>query len=513
MGTTGGGVFKSINAGQSWAPMTDKYFGGTIGAIEVAPSAPDVVYVGGGEYPIRGNVSHGDGLWKTTDGGKTWTFMGLGETRQISDIVVHPSNPDLVYVASLGHVWAPNPERGVFRSKDGGKTWEKILFRNDSTGVVDLVMDPTNPSVLYAGLWQAGRTPWLLSSGGGGSGMFKTIDGGDHWTEITRNPGLPTGIWGNIGITVSGANSNRLWANIEADSGGVFRSDDGGTTWSRINNDRNLRQRAWYYTKIHADPKDTNVVYVNNVSFMKSADGGKTFRPVRGMQHGDSHDLWIDPKSSNRMIEGDDGGGEVSVDGGRTWSDEDFATAQFYHVIATTHFPYHICGAQQDNSTLCGPSRGSLDISDWVEAGGGESGWIASAPGRSGRRLRRQLRQPAHAQRSSHRHRRERESVARQSDGPPGGGPEVPLPVDLPDHRLQAQSECRLRRLERRAQDDERRQELDGDLARSHLPRPEDARQLGRSDHARPDVGRVLRDGVRDRGVAGDGEDHMDRLR
>jgi photosystem II stability/assembly factor-like uncharacterized protein len=378
MGTTGGGVFKSINAGQSWAPMTDKYFGGTIGAIAVAPSAPDVVYVGGGEYPIRGNVSHGDGVWKTTDGGKTWTFMGLGETRQVADIVVNPTNPDLVYVASLGHVWAPNPERGVFRSKDGGKTWEKVLFRNDSTGVVDLVMDPTNPSVLYAGLWQAGRTPWLLSSGGGGSGMFKTIDGGDHWTEITRNPGLPTGIWGNIGITVSGANPNRLWANIEADSGGVFRTDDAGKTWSRVNNDRNLRQRAWYYTKIHADPKDTNVVYVNNVSFMKSTDGGKTFRAVRGMQHGDSHDLWIDPKNSNRMIEGDDGGGEVSIDGGRTWSDEDFATAQFYHVIATTHFPYHICGAQQDNSTLCGPSRGSLDISDWVEAGGGESGWIAS---------------------------------------------------------------------------------------------------------------------------------------
>ena len=378
MGTTGGGVFKSINAGQSWAPMTDKYFGGTIGAIAVAPSAPDVVYVGGGEYPIRGNVSHGDGVWKTTDGGKTWTFMGLGETRQVADIVVNPTNPDLVYVASLGHVWAPNPERGVFRSKDGGKTWEKVLFRNDSTGVVDLVMDPTNPSVLYAGLWQAGRTPWLLSSGGGGSGMFKTIDGGDHWTEITRNPGLPTGIWGNIGITVSGANPNRLWANIEADSGGVFRTDDAGKTWSRVNNDRNLRQRAWYYTKIHADPKDTNVVYVNNVSFMKSTDGGKTFRAVRGMQHGDSHDLWIDPKNSNRMIEGDDGGGEVSIDGGRTWSDEDFATARFYHVIATTHFPYHICGAQQDNSTLCGPSRGSLDISDWVEAGGGESGWIAS---------------------------------------------------------------------------------------------------------------------------------------
>jgi photosystem II stability/assembly factor-like uncharacterized protein len=377
MGTTGGGVFKSVTAGQSWAPVTDKYFGGTIGAVAVAPSAPDVVYVGGGEYPIRGNVSHGDGVWKTADGGKTWSFIGLGDTRQIADIVVHPTNPDLVYVGALGHVWAPNSERGVFRSKDGGKSWERILFRNDSTGVVDLVMDPNDPNVLYAGLWQAGRTPWLLSSGGKGSGMFKTTDGGDHWTEITRNPGLPAGLWGNIGITVSGANSNRVWANIEADSGGVFRSDDGGRTWIQTNSDRNLRQRAWYYTKIHADPKDTNVLYVNNVSFMKSIDGGKTFRAVRGLNHGDSHDLWIDPKNANRMIESDDGGSTVSMDGGRTWSDEDFATAQFYHVVATTHFPYHICGAQQDNSTLCGPSRGSLDISDWVEAGGGESGFIA----------------------------------------------------------------------------------------------------------------------------------------
>jgi photosystem II stability/assembly factor-like uncharacterized protein len=381
MGTTGGGVFKSVNAGESWAPVTDKYFGGTIGAVAVAPSAPDVVYVGGGEYPLRGNVSHGDGVWKTTDGGKTWTYMGLKETRQIGDIVVHPTNPDLVYVGALGHVWAPNAERGVYRSKDGGKTWDKILFRNDSTGVVDLVMDPNNPNVLYAGFWQAGRTPWLLSSGGRGSGLFKTTDGGDHWTELTRNPGLPEGIWGNIGVTVSGANSNRLWANIEADSGGVFRSNDGGATWTRTNSDRSLRQRAWYYTKIHADPKDTNVVYVNNVSFQKSTDGGRTFQPVRGMRHGDSHDLWIDPKDPRRMIEGDDGGGEVTVDGGKTWTDEDYATAQFYHVIATNHFPYHLCGAQQDNSTLCGPSRspgGAVDISDWQEAGGGESGWIAA---------------------------------------------------------------------------------------------------------------------------------------
>jgi photosystem II stability/assembly factor-like uncharacterized protein len=378
MGSPGGGVFKSINAGQSWAPVTDKYFGGTIGAIAVAPSAPDVVYVGGGEYPIRGNVSHGDGVWKTTDGGKTWVSLGLRDTRQIGDIVVNPTNPDIVYVGALGHVWAPNAERGVYRSKDGGRTWQKILFRNDSTGVVDLVMDPNNPNVLYAGFWQAGRTPWLLSSGGNGSGLWKTTDGGDNWIELTRSPGLPAGIWGNIGVTVSGANSNRLWANIEADSGGVFRSDDGGRTWTQTNSDRNLRQRAWYYTKIHADPKDTNVVYDNNVSFMKSTDGGKTFRAVRGMQHGDSHDLWIDPKNPNRMVESDDGGAEVSVDGGKTWSDEDFATAQFYHVIATTHFPYHVCGAQQENSTLCGPSRGDLDISQWLEAGGGESGWIAA---------------------------------------------------------------------------------------------------------------------------------------
>jgi photosystem II stability/assembly factor-like uncharacterized protein len=381
MGTTGGGVFKSIDAGQSWAPVTDRFFGGTIGAVEVAPSAPDVVYVGGGEYPIRGNVSHGDGVWKTTNGGRTWTFVGLGDTRQIADIVVHPTNPDLVYVGALGHVWAPNAQRGVFRSKDGGKTWDKILARDDSTGVVDLVMDPNNPLVLYAGFWQAGRTPWMLSSGGKGSGLFKTIDGGDHWVELTHNPGLPAGIWGNIGITVSGASSNVLYANIEADSGGVFRSADGGQTWTRTNGDRSLRQRAWYYTKIHADPKDTNLVYVNNVSFMVSRDGGKTFRPVRGTHHGDSHDLWIDPKDPRRMIEGDDGGGEVSVDAGKTWSDEDFATAQFYHVIATTHFPYHVCGAQQDNSTLCGPSRspdGSISYSEWQEAGGGESGWIAA---------------------------------------------------------------------------------------------------------------------------------------
>jgi photosystem II stability/assembly factor-like uncharacterized protein len=248
MGTTGGGVFKTLDGGQSWAAVTDRYFGGTIGAIAVSPSNPDVVYVGGGEFDIRGNVSHGDGVWKSTDAGKTWTSLGLELTRQIARVRVHPTNPDLVYVAALGNVWVPTPERGIYRSKDGGKHWDRILFRNDSTGAIDLAMDPANPNVLYAAFWQAGRTPWKLVSGGAGSGIFKSTDGGDTWREITRNPGLPAGIIGNIGIDVSRANPSRVWAIIEADSGGVFRSDDGGATWTRTNGDRSLRQRAWNYT-------------------------------------------------------------------------------------------------------------------------------------------------------------------------------------------------------------------------------------------------------------------------
>jgi photosystem II stability/assembly factor-like uncharacterized protein len=381
MGTTGGGVMKTVDGGLSWQPMTDNYFGGTIGAIGVSPSNPDVVYVGGGEFAIRGNVSHGDGVWKTTDGGKTWAFMGLGDTRQIAKVRVHPTNPDLVYVAAQGHVWGPNTERGIFRSKDGGKNWQKILYRDDSTGAADLAMDPNNPNVLYAGFWQAHRKPWMLVSGGKGSGMFKTTDGGDTWTEITRNSGLPKGLWGNIGISVSGANSRRVYALIEADSGGVFRSDDAGATWSRVNDERKLRQRAWYYTKIYADPKNADVVYASNVQFQVSRDGGKTFSNL-SPPHGDSHDLWIASDNPERMIEGDDGGASVSTDGGKTWTDQDFATAQFYHVTTTNHFPYKICGAQQDNSTLCGPSRaqGGITLDMWQDAGGGESGFIAALP-------------------------------------------------------------------------------------------------------------------------------------
>ena len=381
MGTVGGGVFKTTNGGLDWTPMTDRYFGGTIGAVAVAPSNPDIVYVGGGEFPIRGNVSHGDGVWKTTDGGKTWSNLGLNDTRHIAKVRVHPTNPNLVYVAALGHVWGPNRERGIFRSKDGGGTWQQVLFRNDSTGAVDLAMDPSNPNVLYAGFWQAHRRPWQLVSGGAGSGLFKSTDGGDTWTELTRRPGLPSGIWGNIGISVSGANPNRLYALIEANDGGVYRSDDAGGTWQRVNDERKLRQRAWYYTKIYADPKDADVVYASNVQFQVSRDGGKTWSNIRA-PHGDSHDLWIAPDNPARMIEANDGGANVSTDGAQSWTEQDFATAQFYHVSTTNHFPYKVCGAQQDNSTLCGPSRapGGIIRSMWNDAGGGESGFVTALP-------------------------------------------------------------------------------------------------------------------------------------
>ena len=380
-GTTGGGVFKTTDGGMTWAPVTDKYFGGTIGAIGISESNPDVVYVGTGEYPIRGNVSHGDGVFKSTDGGKTWAFVGLGDSRQISRVRVHPTNPDIVYVGAEGHTFGPNKERGVFKTTDGGKTWRQILYRNDSTGITDLVLDPSNPDVIYAAFWQAWRTPWQLVSGGAGSGIFKSTDGGEHWTEITRNPGLPSGVIGNIGITVSPVKPNRVWALIEADSGGVFRSDDGGATWRKTNSERILRQRAWYYTRIFADPKDSSTVYALNTGMYRSTNGGRTFTAIQ-VPHGDNHDLWIAPNDPQRMIESNDGGANVSYNGGRTWTEQDFATGQFYHVTTTNHFPYRVCGAQQDNSTLCGPSRsdGGISMDEWYDAGGGESGYIAVRP-------------------------------------------------------------------------------------------------------------------------------------
>jgi photosystem II stability/assembly factor-like uncharacterized protein len=399
-GTTGGGVWKTTDAGKTAFPVTDKYFGGTIGAIAVDEKNPDVVWVGGGEYPIRGNVSYGDGVWRSPDAGKTWQYMGLKETQQIARVRIDPRNPDVVYVAALGHVWAPNPERGVYKTTDGGKTWKKILFRNDSTGAIELVMDPNNPDVLYAALWQAGRKPWLLISGGQGSGIFKTTDGGDHWTEITRNPGLPSGLIGNVGMTISPANPNRVWALIENEpGGGVYRSDDAGAHWTLLNQDRDLRQRAWYFSRIFADPKDTNTIYGLNVSTVVSHDGGKTWGSTTWRGGSDNHDLWIAPNDPNRLAIAYDQGGSTTSDG-RTMQRVETPTGQFYHVHLTNKVPFDVCGAKQDAGSVCGPVRAAAGgfgrgggggrggapagppspYADFYSAAGGESGYMASDP-------------------------------------------------------------------------------------------------------------------------------------
>jgi photosystem II stability/assembly factor-like uncharacterized protein len=386
-GATGGGLWKTTDGGVTWRPVTDDQItSSSVGAVAVAPSNPDIVYIGTGEADIRGNIIQGDGAYKSTDAGKTWTKIGLVDTQNISKIRVHPTNPDLVYVAAFGHHAAPNAERGVFRSKDGGKTWEKILFRDDKTGAIELIIDPNNPNTLYAAMWEAFRNAHMMSSGGPGSGLFKSTDGGDHWTEISKNPGLPKGVFGKIGVSVSGADSNRVYAQIEADEGGFFMSDDAGATWKLVTQNRNLRQRAFYYTHVFADPKNKDLVYELNVGFMKSVDAGKTWTQLRP-PHGDNHDLWIDPSNPQRMIEGNDGSANVSVNGGETWTDQDVPTAQFYHVTTTTDVPYHVCGAQQDNSTACVSSAGGGGFGGgggadrvFYSVGGGESGYIAVDP-------------------------------------------------------------------------------------------------------------------------------------
>jgi photosystem II stability/assembly factor-like uncharacterized protein len=386
-GAVGGGVWKSDDYGNTWVPVSDSFFKtSSVGALAVAPSNPDIVYAGMGESCFRGNILQGDGIYKSTDAGKTWTHIGLENTETVSKIRVHPTNPDLVYAAVLGHAYGPNPERGVFRSRDGGKTWQQVLFRNNESGAIDLSIDPKNPDVLYAALWQVYRTPHSMESGGPGSGLFKSTDGGSNWKEITRNPGLPSGLWGKSGISVSGADSNRVYAIIENDNGGVYISDDAGATWKVGDQDRKLRQRAFYYTHITADPVIKDRVYVLNVQFWRSDDGGNKFATQIRPPHGDNHDLWIAPNDSNRMIEGNDGGGNVTVNAGRTWTGQGFATSQFYNVFLTKHVPYHVCGAQQDNSTACvgsesnpGAGEGSLPPI-FYSPGGGESGYIASDP-------------------------------------------------------------------------------------------------------------------------------------
>lgn len=382
-GGTGGGVWKTVDGGQSWEPVSDKFFKtGSVGAVAVAESDPNVVYAGMGEACIRGNTSRGDGVWKSTDAGKSWTHVGLEGTQQISAVVVHPQNPDLVYVAALGHTWGPNPDRGIFRSSDGGKSWKKVLFVDDKTGASDLSMDPTNPRILYAGFWQVQRKPWTLESGGPGSALWKSMDGGDTWKKLAG--GLPEGIVGKIGVAVSPARPERVFAMVEAEKGGLFRSEDGGEKWTRVNEDNRLRQRAWYYTHVTADPKSADTVWVLNVQCLKSVDGGKSFTPVR-TPHGDNHALWIDPNDPNRMIEGNDGGANVSFDGGRSWSTVlNQPTAQFYRVVTDNRVPYRVYGAQQDNTTVSIASRTrgfGIGLTDWYDVGGCESGWIAPDPG------------------------------------------------------------------------------------------------------------------------------------
>ncbi|MBV9773317.1 MAG: glycosyl hydrolase, partial [Gemmatimonadetes bacterium] len=378
-GATGGGVWKTTDGGTTWKPVSDRSLrsSSSVGALAVCEANPDVVYAGMGETELRGNVMQGDGVYRSSDGGKTWSGVGLTETQAVSRIRVHPTDCDRVYVSALGHTYGRNAERGVFRTTDGGKSWSKTLFRGDSVGAVDLALDPRDPQTLYAGLWEVNRTPWSLSSGGAGSGIFRSTDGGATWTDLTRNAGLPAGPLGKIGISVSGANPRRVFAIVEAKEGGVFRSDDAGATWTRVNDERKLRQRAFYYTRIYADPRDTATVYVLNVNFWKSTDGGKTFKSIR-TPHGDNHDLWIDAAEPRRMIQSNDGGANVTVNGGESWTEQDYPTAQLYHVVTTRHFPYHVCGAQQDNSTVCVPSNGNG--SQFYAVGGGESGYIATDP-------------------------------------------------------------------------------------------------------------------------------------
>ncbi len=380
-GAVGGGLWKTFDRGETWAPITDGQIGSaSVGAIAVSETNPDIVFIGMGETCIRGNIQSGDGVYKSTDAGKTWTHIGFRDAKNISKIRIHPKNPDIVYVAAFGHHAAPNEERGVFKSTDGGRTWRRTLFRDAKTAAIDLSIDPTNPDVIYAGMWEAYRLEYQMSSGGPGSGLFKSTDAGETWTELTRRPGLPSGMIGRVGVSVSPANSNRVYAIIENDNGGLFSSDDAGATWTLVNSGRNIRQRAFYYTHVTADPVDANTVYVLNVGTFKSTDGGRTLASFTG---GDSHDLWIDSNDPKHIVHASDTGGAVTYTGGNPFTARDIPTPQYYHVVTTKHVPYHVCGAQQDGNTVCldnetagrGTGAGAM-----YNPGGFEPGYIAPDP-------------------------------------------------------------------------------------------------------------------------------------
>ncbi|MDE2356871.1 MAG: glycosyl hydrolase, partial [Alphaproteobacteria bacterium] len=381
-GAAAGGVWKSTDSGATWSPIFDKAPNASIGAIAVAPSNPNILYVGTGEGALRGDITWGDGVWKSTDAGKTWTHIGLSDTRQIGALIVDPTNPDVVLVAAEGHAFGPNAARGVFRTADGGKTWTKVLYKDENTGAVDVTFDPTNPRIVYAALWQARRLPWNFSSGGPGSGLYRSTDGGLTWTQLTGH-GLPDGLLGRIDVSVSKADPKRVYAMIEAEAGGLYRSDDAGQTWTRVSDDGRIRQRAWYFSKIYADPKAVDTVYALNTGMLKSTDGGKTWG-LTSAPHGDHHALWINPSNPRVLINSSDGGASVTLDGGKTWSSENNQpTAQFYHVAVDERFPYWVYGAQQDNSNLAVASfsdAGVIGPRDWYPAGGGESGFVVPDP-------------------------------------------------------------------------------------------------------------------------------------
>ncbi len=406
-GAVGGGLWKTTDTGENWVPVTDyQITSASVGAVAVSETNPDLVFIGTGETCIRGNIMPGDGVYRSRDAGKTWEHVGFRQSHGISKIRIHPTNPDIIFVASFGKYSAPSEERGVFKSTDGGNTWRRVLFRDANTGAIDIAIDRNNPDVIYASLWEAYRKEYTMSSGGPGSGMFKSTDGGETWTEMTRNPGMPQeGLVGRIGLAVSSANSNRVYALFENDNGGLFRSDDAGATWKLVNDSRAIRQRAFYYTHIFADHQDENVIYIENTSLFRSTNGGDSTEVINNGTHGDFHDLWIDPDDPTHLIVGNDGGGAVSTNTGGRWTDQEFPTAQFYHVITTAHIPFHVCGSQQDNSTLCLPSawnasrfgfgsrgfffgggrgpsasvtEGSIEVA--YEVGGGEPGYIAPDP-------------------------------------------------------------------------------------------------------------------------------------
>ncbi|MBI3262592.1 MAG: glycosyl hydrolase, partial [Acidobacteria bacterium] len=393
-GAVGGGLWKTTDAGETWAPVTDGQIkSSSVGAVAVSESNPDIVFIGTGESCIRGNIMPGDGVYKSADAGKTWTHVGFADAQNISKIRIHPTNPNVVFVAAFGRYGAPNDERGLYKSTDGGKTWKRTLFRDNKTAAIDVAIDRKNPSVMFAALWEAYRIEYQMSSGGPGSGLFKSTDEGETWTEITRSTGLPQGPVGKISVSISGADPNRVFALIENENGGLFSSDNAGATWTLVNGERSIRQRAFYYTHVFADPNNKDTVYALNTSAFRSTDGGKTLAQVGNGTHGDHHDMWIDPDDSQHLVLGNDGGGAVSTNGARTWSDEDYPTGQFYHVITTRHVPYHVCGAQQDNSTMCvssdtnlggrgggGGGGGRGGAVPPYAAGGGEPGYIAPDP-------------------------------------------------------------------------------------------------------------------------------------